>query len=150
MSETKRRCPMCQRILDVSAFSKNASRKDGLQLWCKQCTSAFCRQWDIKHKGRRRSLNREWREQKRGVFRVMVQKWRKQHPDRVHACNKRSDAKKRSNPMWKITHNIARSVGRSLHGAKNGREWENLLGVSAAQLRNHLEKQFSKGNPYVI
>ena len=34
--ETKR-CPMCNKYLPLEAFSKNKSRKDGLQSYCIEC-----------------------------------------------------------------------------------------------------------------
>lgn len=35
-----KRCPSCQRELDVSCFGKNVSKKDGLQNYCKDCRKA--------------------------------------------------------------------------------------------------------------
>lgn len=37
-------CPKCQRWLEVSAFSKNRSRPDGLQVSCTECQRAYVRQ----------------------------------------------------------------------------------------------------------
>lgn len=36
MEETKL-CPRCERILPLDSFSKNSSRPDGLQAYCKDC-----------------------------------------------------------------------------------------------------------------
>lgn len=36
MEETKL-CPRCKRILPLDSFSKNSSRPDGLQAYCKDC-----------------------------------------------------------------------------------------------------------------
>jgi hypothetical protein len=30
-------CPKCTRDLPLTAFSRSSSRRDGLQLWCKEC-----------------------------------------------------------------------------------------------------------------
>lgn len=36
MEETKL-CPRCERILPLDSFSKNSSRPDGLQAYCRDC-----------------------------------------------------------------------------------------------------------------
>jgi hypothetical protein len=38
-SETTKICSKCGRELPLSEFTKNKSRKDGLQAWCKSCRS---------------------------------------------------------------------------------------------------------------
>lgn len=32
-----KRCPRCQQVLPCTAFSKDSSRPDGRQVWCKAC-----------------------------------------------------------------------------------------------------------------
>ncbi len=46
--------------------------------------------------------------------------------------------------IWVIS-NISRGINRSLHGGKNGRSWEKLLGFDAEQLIRYIEKQFAIG-----
>ena len=38
-----KKCGKCGNELPVSSFGKNASQKDGLQLWCKSCVSEYSR-----------------------------------------------------------------------------------------------------------
>ena len=35
--ELTKKCPKCRRELPLSEFTKNKSRSDGLQCWCKSC-----------------------------------------------------------------------------------------------------------------
>lgn len=38
-------CGACKQFKDESEFSKNSSKKDGLQALCKSCRSAYQKQW---------------------------------------------------------------------------------------------------------
>ena len=38
-----KKCSKCGKELPVSLFGKNASQKDGLQIWCKSCVSNYSR-----------------------------------------------------------------------------------------------------------
>ena len=40
---------------------------------------------------------------------------------------------------------IRKRLCESLHGIKNGRHWEDLVGYTVSELKNHLEKKFKKG-----
>lgn len=40
---TTKQCTKCGRELPITEFSKNKSRKDGVQVWCRQCTSEYLR-----------------------------------------------------------------------------------------------------------
>lgn len=55
MEDTKieegfKRCSKCGRILPITEFHKDKSRKDGLQCWCKACIRACQAEWSTNHK----------------------------------------------------------------------------------------------------
>ena len=39
-----KRCPKCSRVLDVSEFTINRSRQDGLQRLCRECQRAYLKE----------------------------------------------------------------------------------------------------------
>lgn len=43
-------CPKCVAIKATTDFAKNAGRSDGLNSWCRNCTSARSRQWIAKNR----------------------------------------------------------------------------------------------------
>ena len=43
-------CKKCGRELPVTNFSKNANNKDGLQRHCKECVSAYMKEYEIRKK----------------------------------------------------------------------------------------------------
>lgn len=47
-----KRCPVCKKILPKSDFSKNHSRYDGLQTYCKSCFNIYRKQHYNKNKHR--------------------------------------------------------------------------------------------------
>lgn len=42
-------CKGCNKSLSISLFSKNKNTKDGLQVWCKDCVSAWYQTHKIRH-----------------------------------------------------------------------------------------------------
>jgi len=48
-------------------------------------------------------------------------------------------------PSNRLNANISNAIRASLHGNKAGRHWEDLVGYTLDELRNHLEKQFTDG-----
>jgi hypothetical protein len=46
---------------------------------------------------------------------------------------------------FKISRNISRMINHSLRGNKNGYHWEDLLGYTLEDLKQHLENQFKEG-----
>jgi 5-methylcytosine-specific restriction endonuclease McrA len=71
--------------------------------------------------------------------------WRVNHPDKVKKINKKARIKLQSTPQGKLNKNIRGIVGRSLHGLKNRRNWELLVGYTSEQLKTHLETLFTNG-----
>ena len=51
----------------------------------------------------------------------------------------------RHDPAWRLHNSVATLVRRSLGSKKAGRKWESMVGYSVADLRRHLERQFTKG-----
>jgi len=45
----------------------------------------------------------------------------------------------------KLNHNISQAIRDSLRYGKNGRHWEDLVGFTLNDLKNHLENQFEEG-----
>jgi len=57
--ETKK-CSCCLQVKELSLFSKDKSRKDGLKYECKECSVLKTRSWHSKNRDRRRALSAEW------------------------------------------------------------------------------------------
>ena len=53
--------------------------------------------------------------------------------------------RRKTDPKYKLNKNISSAIGKSLHGNKNGKHWEDLVGYTLGELKKHLEKQFTDG-----
>ena len=56
-----KRCPKCGRVLPITEFSKNKSRKDGLNHYCKQCDRAKRKEYYQTHRDTVLKSVAEWR-----------------------------------------------------------------------------------------
>lgn len=52
---------------------------------------------------------------------------------------------RRQIPFFKLYDSISKQICQSLHGKKNGRKWESIVGYTIDDLMVHLEKQFEDG-----
>jgi hypothetical protein len=52
--------------------------------------------------------------------------------------------KKRQDPIIRLSNNISRRISEALHGKKSGKRWESLVGYTIEDLKNHLQKHFTK------
>ena len=50
--------------------------------------------------------------------------------------------RKMKDPHFRISRNISREIGRSLQGKKHSKHWEEFVGYTRFQLKEHLEGQF--------
>lgn len=52
-----KKCCKCQEKLPASSFGRNATRKDGLQSYCRTCQAIKNKEWNTKNKDKRRAMN---------------------------------------------------------------------------------------------
>ena len=109
-------CRKCKKTKELSEFYKYKNNKDGCNYWCKKCTDDYNKKWMEKNKEKRKIYNRKYQREKL-----------------------------RNNLIYRLSHNIRKSVWYSLKGNKNGKHWEDLVGYTQEDLRRHLEKQFKDG-----
>lgn len=98
-------------------------------------------QWRTLHVEHARELYREWFAENTERRRLYNLEWHKKNPGKHSEYNK----KRRSIPKGRLNASISISICNSLHGNKNGRHWEDLVGYTLEKLKSHLEKQFSSG-----
>jgi len=86
-------CPKCRQLKDIQTFSRNKSRKDGLNGWCKLCSY-------INRKRYKNNPNLEWnRNLKRryGIDKKIYEKLLKSQKGRCKIClNKETRARRLS------------------------------------------------------
>jgi hypothetical protein len=68
--------------------------------------------------------------------------WRKNNPERCKKNNKKSRKKQSKILSYRINNAIGSAIYYSLKGNKKGKHWEDLVGYTLEELKQHLEKQF--------
>jgi len=83
MKNTKR-CSKCGRELPLDCFSKNKTKKDGLQGECKECR----KQYDDKYRNENTDYFKQYRAEHADYFKQYKSKWNADHADEVATYGK--------------------------------------------------------------
>lgn len=99
----------------------------------------------------------KWQKENTEKIKTIAQNWREKNPEYNQEWRKKNLAKHRKNcrkyvqqrrktdPNFRLNRNVSGAIGASLRGNKNGRRWGSIVGYTLNELKNHLEKQFTKG-----
>ena len=115
---THKICSKCGQDLDINNFHINKNTKDGYNTWCRFCQKEYDKIYYKDTLESRREIRKE--------------QSRKQ--------NKRIS----NNPVLKLNQNMSRNIYQALREAKAERHWEDLVGYTLEELKEHLEKQFDE------
>lgn len=152
-----KKCSNCKEIKDINKFSKNKDGKYGCHSICKDCRNLDNKTYrennpeKIREKNRRYIKNnplgswKDWKEKNPEKNKKAIKDWLKNNPHRVKELNRQNSAKRRLNPMFKLSDTISNLIRLSLKNNKNGYHWEDLVNFTLQDLIVHLEKQFKDG-----
>ena len=76
-------CPRCGEAKPLDQFHRDASRQDGLWLWCKACGRETQRRYRQKNPERARERSRRWHEENRDRAAAYGRRWVQENPDRA-------------------------------------------------------------------
>ena len=121
---------------------KSAHRK----VWrTAECRKAYAKQWREKNKERRRA----YYESRKDIYCEHVRNWRRANPERARAKDARSRERNKARPVVALATRIRSRIRAAIRlGHKGLRKADttiNLLGCSYAELKRHVERQFTKG-----
>lgn len=154
-------CERCARILDLACFCKNARKKDGLNTWCRECTSEYKRKYRAENSEKLSAVARDYYEKNADQIKTRVAAARAQDPslynkrsleyqkknrDAVYARQRAwSKAKRETDIQYRIRNNLRRRLRRALKGQVKPVSAVRELGCSVAYLLHHLESKFHAG-----
>jgi len=163
-------CSRCKELRPIGSFSKDRKRKCGVTSQCKYCDRLYyVANLEIKkakqRKYRERNLNKvkainrkywgkcsdEINARRRTHWHTSDKKkeiylaWKKANPEKVSRYNKKANTKRRSTMKGKLANTMSSRIRKVLKNTKNNYHWESLVGYTACQLKQHLEKQFKEG-----
>jgi hypothetical protein len=109
---------------------------------CKQINSKLY----VKNKEHYKEISKNWYENNRERKNETRNKWVSENKEFLKEYDRKYKSKKRSTDlMFRLNSTVSIAICLSLHGRKNGRHWEHLVGYNLEQLIKHLEKQFQPG-----
>jgi hypothetical protein len=123
-------CTTCWKILPLSEFYKNRKRPGGISHRCKICSMA---------------VNNKYVKENPTKVRDCQRKWDVRNREKRREYSRKGGAKNRSTIQGRINNNLSSEINKTLRGKKNGRHWETIVGFTAGQLKEHLEKKFRRG-----
>lgn len=150
-------CKLCGTRKPVDAFY--TAKRGELRSLCKKCTLAECRRYRALNLEARRRYGREYaashreniRENSRAhylankeEYKQREQEYRKKNKPAVAARkNRYSRRRYQQDVKYRLTKCLRTRISKVLNGRNKSANSLELLGCTAAQLREHLEKQFT-------
>lgn len=130
--EELKQCSTCKQWKHRSEFVVRKNSLDGYTGQCKECIKQASRVRNDK-------LSIEEKEKLRITKIEYMQKYRKENKEEIN----RKKRKENLSQMQILSHTISSAIYRVLKGIKSDRHWEDLVGYSIQELKEHLEKQFT-------
>lgn len=115
---THKICSKCGQDLSINDFHVNKNTKDGYNIWCRFCQKEYDKKYYKDTLESRREIRREQSKKRNKII--------------------------ANNPVLKLNQNMSRNIRQALKGAKAERHWEDLVGYTLEELKEHLEKQFDE------
>ncbi len=76
-------CRECGITKSMSEFGKNRTRKDGLEVRCKDCINAYRREYYAKNREKILAVNAKWYVKNKERCIAHITKWQKENPEKV-------------------------------------------------------------------
>lgn len=135
----KHYCEECRVIVDRDRRRKTVydrSQREDVKEHKKQYMRKYTKRPEVKLRLKKYSQRPEVKE------RAKRHQMKKTTKERV---NKSQVERRRNNFKYRIRNVISPALCRSLKGNKNGRHWEDLVGYTRQELKQHLETLFTEG-----
>jgi hypothetical protein len=136
-----KKCTKCKVKKPLTEFSKNKQQTDGLSCWCRECVSLKGKQWYAQNKEKHlkyaREYNKTWVQENREHIKEYGYEYRKNNKEKIRETEKIYREENKHVGRWR---DILKSTLKRFHRNKTANT-KTLLGYSATQLKEHLDKQ---------
>lgn len=149
-------CNSCQSLKPLTSFYKCKTHKDGLQYKCKDCIKVYTdtnkkhikiykKEYCKKNSNQKREYDKLYYVKNHDYILDRVQQYTKNNLEK-HRIYMRNYMFNRSqnDVMFRLNSRLRNAVGRTLHGEKVGRHWEDIVGYTLQDLKQHLESKFTE------
>lgn len=147
-------CPICKVNRPLDMFSKNKTRKDGLNYHCKSCEKIRMAKWQIKNPTRCKENSAIWyakNKDKAIKYRIdnkekiaeRMLKWRADRREHIKKYKCKYNKEVQSKDInYRLLHNMRTRLQQSIKGKKWARTLE-LVGCDIPTLKSHLKSKFT-------
>jgi hypothetical protein len=136
-----KKCTKCKVEKPLTEFSKNKQQTDGLSCWCRECVNLKQKQWYIQNKEKHlkyaREYNKTWFQENREHVKEYGYEYRKNNREKIRETERIYREENKHVGRWR---DILKSTLKRFHRNKTANT-KTLLGYSATQLKEHLDKQ---------
>lgn len=130
-------CCKCKINKDESAFSKNKSKRDGLQDECKSCMVAYLSEYRQAHKEKKREGDKRYHQANKDKIKILQKAYRQANKEKINAYRR---VRKQTDPLFKLTDQVRSLICNQLKlkGFTKRSKTANLLGCSYEAFMTHL------------
>ena len=140
-----KRCSACSNLKHADDFGYDKLGSAGLRSRCRECDRIWAARARAANRAAYNQKNAAWNKRNKEKRTATVDAWRRANPDRFQAMRSRIMSKFRSDPTNVLHLRISSALRRQLRGKKRYSPWLALVDWSVEELRQHLEKQFTRG-----
>ena len=144
-------CNNCKTWKEETEFPKNAKSKDGLHSKCKACHKIYNdthkeqrKQYYQIYRKQKLKYQNNYREQNLSEINKKKREYYYNNRERITAKRREKYLTYKDNSIYKLNRVMSKSIWDALKGLKADRHWEDLVGYTIKELREHLESQFDE------
>ncbi len=162
-------CTKCKATKTLDEFPPDKKHRDGRASWCRVCGRLACKRWAKNHKesiaqrrirnkdkivryGKNRwaakkehisAINREWAKRNPEKMKEYGKAWRERDIEHARELGRKAAEKRSASATGRLSRIVSNGMRQTLKKGSKGRQhWEDLVGYSVNELKEHLEKQF--------
>jgi len=165
-----KKCTKCKVDKEITEFSKDKQKKDGISLSCKLCSKEYHKEYHKENKNKIIEQKKEYYKKNKDKINKRHKEYRKENKDKINKChkeyykenkdkikeylkenkdkiNKRQKNRKLSDPLFKMKCNLRTrtSLAFKNKGYSKNTKTQEMLGVDWEITKKHIERQFTKG-----
>jgi hypothetical protein len=139
-----KQCTCCKRTRGLECFYID-KRNGRPRSWCKDCCIQSIHKWKTTNVQKAIISGREYHAKNREKERRYKKEWKEKNREAARKSYIKDNRRVLSTINGKLSRYAGNATRRYLRGGKDRIHWAEIVGYSTADLRAHLEKQFSDG-----
>jgi hypothetical protein len=139
-----KKCSKCKIEKDLTEFSKDRTRKDGLRCQCKSCVKEYYKEYNKENKEYEKERWKKYYKENK----EKIKKYREANKEKINKYHKKYIRKrKQTEPLFRMKHNLKSRTYKAFKnkGYSKTSKTQEMLGVDWEVVKQHIEEQFTEG-----